>query len=319
MDVSERDDTKKIKGLATVGSSLSLSLYAVVLLLCFTSFRLLFKAPREQSNSMRRFLFAYLAFMFSLSTIAVGLDLCLNFKFPEAVFSSAAIGEDLRLCRELGCFTIRLAEKCCVTLAIWAADGFMIWRCTVLYSGIILVGQRIVKFICFIMVIVAIGAGLLYTIPFTNVKADTTLAIFSFITLTINCTVTVLIVGRLLYHRRYLMETLGPGHGSPYLRLIALCIESAALVVKFNVVLIVLILAESQRNLSFILLEMMVHIYVISPFLIIFKVAHDKVYPPNSTSLGTRDAEDIVDRDLKALEFSKEPTSSMVSESALES
>lgn len=123
MEVSEQE-AKRVKDLATIGSSLSLSLYAIVLLLYFSSLRLLVRAPPQPSNSMRRFLFAYLTFMFFLSTVAVGLDLSLNFNFPSAAFSGAAIEQDL--CRQLGCSTIRILEKCCVAFAIWAADGFMV-------------------------------------------------------------------------------------------------------------------------------------------------------------------------------------------------
>ncbi|KDR83019.1 hypothetical protein GALMADRAFT_134531 [Galerina marginata CBS 339.88] len=134
------------------------------------------------------------------------------------------------------------------------------------------------------------------------------MTLFSAITLVINVGITSLIVGRLLYHRHYLLEAFGPGHGSAYLRVTAMCVESATLVVAFNVVLIVLLFAQKQNNSSLILLQMMVQVYVISPFLIIFKVAHDRVYRPRTSHSQSRIAQEIVNRDLKTLEFTSEPS-----------
>ena len=41
----------------------------------------------------------------------------------------------------------------------------------------------------------------------------------------------VLIASRLVYHRRYIQNTLGVEHGSPYANVITMCVESSALMV----------------------------------------------------------------------------------------
>jgi hypothetical protein len=41
----------------------------------------------------------------------------------------------------------------------------------------------------------------------------------------------VLITSRLVYHRRYIQNTLGVEHGSPYTNVITMCVESSALMV----------------------------------------------------------------------------------------
>uniref|UniRef100_A0A8H7XQJ7 Uncharacterized protein n=1 Tax=Psilocybe cubensis TaxID=181762 RepID=A0A8H7XQJ7_PSICU len=112
----------------------------------------------------------------------------------------------------------------------------------------------------------SLAVGLVYTFPFT--RTDLSLTMFACITLAINVAITGLIVGRLLYHRQFIQDALGREHGSRYMRIITMCIESAALVVGFNLVLIVLVLVKAQENAALILLQMMAQIYVSKIFLI---------------------------------------------------
>ena len=56
----------------------------------------------------------------------------------------------------------------------------------------------------------------------------------------VNIILAVLIVSRLVYHRRYIRNTLGVGHGSPYTNIITMCVESSALMVIATVLYTVL-------------------------------------------------------------------------------
>ena len=47
----------------------------------------------------------------------------------------------------------------------------------------------------------------------------------------VNIILAVLIISRLVYHRRYIQNTLGMEHGTPYTNVITMCIESSALMV----------------------------------------------------------------------------------------
>ena len=47
----------------------------------------------------------------------------------------------------------------------------------------------------------------------------------------VNIILAALIVSRLIYHRRYVRNTLGAEHGSPYTNVITMCVESSALMV----------------------------------------------------------------------------------------
>jgi len=55
--------------------------------------------------------------------------------------------------------------------------------------------------------------------------------VFSSLSTVVNVTLAVLIVSRLVYHRRYVRNTLGVEHGSPYTNVITMCVESSALMV----------------------------------------------------------------------------------------
>ena len=50
----------------------------------------------------------------------------------------------------------------------------------------------------------------------------------------VNIMLAALIVGRLVYHRRYVQNALGVEHGSPYTNVITMCVESSALMVIFG-------------------------------------------------------------------------------------
>jgi len=56
------------------------------------------------------------------------------------------------------------------------------------------------------------------------------LVFFSLSTL-VNLILAVLIVSRLVYHRRYIRNTFGAEHGSSYTNIITMCVESSALMV----------------------------------------------------------------------------------------
>ncbi|KAH9480706.1 hypothetical protein JR316_0007306 [Psilocybe cubensis] len=140
---------------------------------------------------------------------------------------------------------------------------------------------------------------------------------FACITLAINVAITGLIVGRLLYHRQFIQDALGREHGSRYMRIITMCIESAALVVGFNLVLIVLVLVKAQENAALILLQMMAQIYTISPFLILFRISHGRVHHNPTLEFRVQNAEDVINRDIP-LQFAvaNSPESTMISDAS---
>ena len=83
------------------------------------------------------------------------------------------------------------------------------------------------------------------------------LIIFSTI---VNIVLALLIVLRLIHLRRYIRKVLGPEHGSLYSQVIAMCIESSALIVIFGTLCI--ILGFLNTNELFVSLLLFPHICV---------------------------------------------------------
>jgi hypothetical protein len=54
-------------------------------------------------------------------------------------------------------------------------------------------------------------------------------AVFISLSALVNIILAVLIVSRLVYYRRYVRDSLGVQHGSPYTNIITMCVESSAL------------------------------------------------------------------------------------------
>ena len=57
---------------------------------------------------------------------------------------------------------------------------------------------------------------------------------FILLSLLVNIILATLIVSRLIYRRRHFRDTLGAEHGSPYINIMTMCVESSALVVILN-------------------------------------------------------------------------------------
>ena len=79
------------------------------------------------------------------------------------------------------------------------------------------------------------------------------------ITTIINIIAAIMIAARVLYFQRYI-QTVGSERNSQYTAVIVICIESAALIVLFSILYIVLVITGSPA--SYIFMQSMVHINV---------------------------------------------------------
>jgi hypothetical protein len=55
--------------------------------------------------------------------------------------------------------------------------------------------------------------------------------VFTSLSTLVNIILALLILSRLVYHRRFIRNTLGVEHGSPYTNVITMCVKSSALMV----------------------------------------------------------------------------------------
>ena len=90
----------------------------------------------------------------------------------------------------------------------------------------------------------SLATGLLYLITNFHERmypiATPIFITFSSTTLFVNWVVTVLVVLRLLHFRRRVIMTLGDTYSKPYAGIISMCVESAALVIIFSTIFLVL-------------------------------------------------------------------------------
>jgi hypothetical protein len=71
---------------------------------------------------------------------------------------------------------------------------------------------------------------------------------FILLSLLVNIILATLIVSRLIYRRRHFRDILGAEHGSPYINIMTMCVESSALVVIFNATYTALTFAQRRQD-----------------------------------------------------------------------
>ncbi|KAJ3510738.1 hypothetical protein NLJ89_g4508 [Agrocybe chaxingu] len=289
------DDIAAVLINSSLGGIFTAMSYGIAFVLFVVCFRLLLRSTKRTKHT-RIFLLVYLAFMFSLSTLALLSGLVLHINITRQSFwlflEHAGVIEEYSFVRHIA--PEKLLDWSMVA-ATWAADGFLLWRCCVLYDAARL-SWRIALYCLFgVLILLSFLSGSFYAIP-TGDRA-LNLVVFASITLSVNVVICGLIVGRLVYHQRYLRSAIGRGYGSPYRRIISMCVESASLVVIFDAVAIFLFASPPLFKRSpNVFVPIVAQIYVISAFLIIYKVTREEPLPPGPLDLRTADIEEAMNR-----------------------
>ena len=86
------------------------------------------------------------------------------------------------------------------------------------------------------------GCGVMMLLGLTTGSLFTTVIVL-FTTL-VNITLALLIILRLVHHQRHIRKVLGAQHGSPYSKIITMCVESSALIIIVSGVCSVLIFEQ---------------------------------------------------------------------------
>jgi len=253
----------RIIGLGVIFSAM---LYGVVATLDLTYIPLLLKTSNTISRRMRNFLLAYVTFMVTASTVDT-ITLIVAFTIDRGIFNNGSLADNGL---DLVTFPNGLAGSLCVTFASWGADGFMLWRCAVLYEGI----SRPRRLATLTILILLGAASLGFCTYFLINTNGELLEMITIITTIINIIAAILIAARVLYFQRYIKAAANSERNSQYTTIIVICIESAALIILFSILYIVLVIIQSP--VSFIFMQDLVHINVISPLLIVYRVALGK-------------------------------------------
>ena len=153
-----------------------------------------------------------------------------------------------------------------------------IWRCVVLYQDVAKGPRILVIVLLLLLSIISLGVsrslrtfciplahkvkgcGVLIFLNFDIFNPTVfTMALIAFSTL-VNIILALLIILRLVHYQRHIRKVLGEVHGSPYAKVITMCIESSALIVIFSGVYTVLVFV--QANGSLIPFQLVPHICV---------------------------------------------------------
>jgi len=152
-----------------------------------------------------------------------------------------------------------------------------IWRCVVLYQDVAKGPRILVIVLLLLLSIISLGVsrslrtfciplahkvkgcGVMMILNFGVGDSTFTMLLIAFSTL-VNIILALLIILRLVHYQRHIRKVLGEVHGSPYAKVITMCIESSALIVIFSGVYTVLVFV--QANGSLIPFQLVPHICV---------------------------------------------------------
>ncbi|CAA7270525.1 unnamed protein product [Cyclocybe aegerita] len=247
---------KALLELHMLGTIIAGVAYGIVIVTSLDCFRVVWK----NKTRVRNFTLIYIVAMTAVSTVSFILGVVVTMKSTFQVNG---------LFYQFGAFgPFNGLEVLLFPLALWGADGFMrialyisfgFLSCLLLFAGVMLPATYFGTLF------------LLFDIP-TNPFFITLLlvSLTSFVNLALAALVTV----RLYYHQRNTRKILGTEYGSPYSRTIAICVESCALIFVVDVAFIVLFLLDTDT--SAIPIQLLAHASVLSPFLIISRVARKK-------------------------------------------
>ncbi|KAF4612246.1 hypothetical protein D9613_003736 [Agrocybe pediades] len=256
----------KLQALANV---LEAIFYGISIALYINSMRALIAPKRNSSRYSRKkqiSLITFITYLIVSGTLAIGQTI-LSFMLTSV---DTAAGSAIAIVSGTKSVFI---EPIPLPLVIWGADGFMIWRCLVLYNSLSPMRRRILQTFLAVLALASFGTGILFFAVLRGNNFDGGLIMIPF-SVFANVTLTSLIVGRILYHRRSLGNLMGSGHASMYTWIVSICIESCVLILVFETTCLVLIFTNDIG--AEIIMSILPHIFVISALLLVYRVAEGR-------------------------------------------
>uniref|UniRef100_A0A8H7XMA2 Uncharacterized protein n=1 Tax=Psilocybe cubensis TaxID=181762 RepID=A0A8H7XMA2_PSICU len=272
-----------------VGNIMGALAYGVSLTLSWNCIILLSRPTSTTPVRMRRLLMALIVFMCMVSTAALILATGGVLRWSQNPSTESLLIE-LKGSRVWG-QPYSLVELILIVLATWCSDGFMIWRCIMLYSGVSSKSRTaIISFAAFIIT-ASFVAGICAMLTIFNVviwQRYSILSLFALVSLVANGSIASLIVARIVYHQKFLRKIFGNDYGSEYTKIMSILVESASITLTLNFLHIILAAAygrvtavESPANM--IIIKLIVQVNTISPILIIFRVAQGRTWQVDPT------------------------------------
>ncbi|PPQ93133.1 hypothetical protein CVT25_003665 [Psilocybe cyanescens] len=251
----------KIEALAIVISAIA---YGIVLMLFFNTFWLV---VRTKEQHMRKLLLGYICVMVSLSTGAMVQEIIFMMRdvLPKTTEDARSSMADLSSLRGI---------PLSFPFTTWGADGVLVSRP---FNLIICSHWDLLK--TNMATSHFLGGDLILFIPsrVSRLSPGTGVSVIAMSTLLCNSFLSGLVVSRILHYDRSLKRSGLSNHDSGYNRIVAMCIESSVLIVVVSLVFIIFAYGSFSLYISFPLF-ILPHICVISPLLIIFRVAQGRAY-----------------------------------------
>ncbi|KAH6873496.1 hypothetical protein BKA70DRAFT_1450239 [Coprinopsis sp. MPI-PUGE-AT-0042] len=206
----------------------------IQIFMCLYGLWVFYETPKSLRKGRGRFIVISFAILFTYSSMAI-MDGVTLF---TTLLGSGANGFDIILSFLDVDISWGAASTVMLTLCMAIGDSVMIWRCYVLWQD-----RKWVIFGPVIILIAFIGIGCSLAAPAvsTHLKAEAFSAASYFLSVGVNLIVTLLILGRLLQTRKVVREAnLTERPSSMYRDVAAILIESAAPLVIFGTILVIL-------------------------------------------------------------------------------
>ncbi|KIJ64851.1 hypothetical protein HYDPIDRAFT_132008 [Hydnomerulius pinastri MD-312] len=268
--------------------------YGIVLALFWLCFRALWYRTKIKDASYRRnmFFLVYVFVMFVFGSLFIGS----NSQFTQLAFINDRNFSGGPSAYEEQMFSIGVDEigNVSFTLANWLADSLLVWRCVIIYRDCGTPSPWLVLAVTGLMQLASFALGILFLIqistpassPYFNADKTTNWTLpYFFVSLAINIIVTILIVLRLLFHRRRLIKVLGPGHASESTTVAAMIVESASVYSTFSLLFLIPFAMKSPVSNTF--LQVIGEAQLIAPLLIIYREAQGKGWLSSTSSTAS--------------------------------
>jgi len=267
-----------------IGDTLSMTAYGIMFVIFLQCCILLATQKTRDRGKYSWVLAAYVFFMFSLGTIFVG---CMLHGLQQGLIDYRNFpGGPIAFWSARYALPLTVTANASATISSWMADALLLYRCFVIYSQ----HRWVVTFPAIIYLAdISMGVMTLWqtcrpkSTLWTARTVDWGLSYFV-LSISLNVIITTLISLRILYHRRQIMKACpgAEGHTAPYTSIIAMLVESSALLAVFGLLFIGPYAKGS--HVSNIFLPILTQVQIIAPLLIIKRVMERRAWTASTAN-----------------------------------
>jgi len=255
--------------------------YGVVLTLFFQCILAIVGRRNKQKAGMKNIMLAYVIFMFAMGTVFTAMNLNLQQRSYIA-FRNYPAGGPLGYSLEQYSHWRAIIPNACFIITNWFADGLLMYRCYVIYNKN--------RWILILPIILFCGSFSMGTItlfkssqPGSNLWSGITVNFglpYFTTSVALNVLLTFLISFKLIQHNQMLVEATSTTTNL-YKNVVTMLVESCALYALFSILFIGTYAAGNYASDLF--LPILSQVQIISPYLIILRVATQRSVTGNRT------------------------------------